>query len=85
MIPVGRSVPAGRGRPAGIEVTNVGALGIGVRDGDVLTEVAGVQVADAGEVVGMVLGARARRAPAISAVFYRGTEPWSLTVEMPYP
>jgi len=84
VIPVGHSVPARGARPPGIEVTGVTALGIGVRDGDVLTEVAGVPVTDATEVVAIVLALRQRHDGAISAVFYRDKEPWALTVEMPY-
>jgi hypothetical protein len=84
VIPVGRSVPARGARPAGIEVSGVASLGIGVRDGDVLTEVAGVPVTDATEVVAIVLVSRQRHDRAISAVFYRDKEPWALTVEMPY-
>jgi hypothetical protein len=83
-VPVGRSVPARGARPPGIEVSGVTPLGIGVRDGDVLTEVAGVPVTDATEVVAIVLAVRQRHDGAISAVFYRDREPWALTVEMPY-
>ena len=72
-------------RPAGIELSSVSALGVGVHDGDVLTEVAGQPVRNEGQVVGAVLALRARRAASISAVFYRGQERWSLVVEMPYP
>jgi hypothetical protein len=84
-VPEGRPVDASHGRPAGIELSSVSALGVGVHDGDVLTEVAGQSVRSEGQVVGSVLALRARRASSISAVFYRGAERWSLVVEMPYP
>jgi hypothetical protein len=85
VVPEGRPVDAAGGRPAGIELSSVSALGVGVQDGDVLTEVAGRSVRSEGQVVGAVLALRARRASSISAVFYRGAERWSLVVEMPYP
>jgi hypothetical protein len=84
-VPEGHPVNAAGARPAGIELSSVSALGVGVQDGDVLTEVAGQSVRSEGQVVGAVLALRARRAKAISAVFYRGQERWSLVVEMPYP
>ena len=85
VVPEGRPVEAASARPPGIELSRVSALGIGVHDGDVLTEVAGHPVRSEGQVVGAVLALRARRAASISAVFYRGRERWSLVVEMPYP
>ncbi|HEX7670835.1 MAG TPA: hypothetical protein VF395_14670 [Polyangiaceae bacterium] len=85
VIPVGRPVNAIGARPAGIELSSVSSLGVGMQDGDVLTEIAGQSVRSEGQVVGAVLGLRARKAAAISAVFYRGQERWSLVVEMPYP
>jgi hypothetical protein len=85
VVPEGRPVDASGGRPAGIQLSGVSALGVGVHDGDVLTEVAGRPVRTEGQVVGMVLALRARRESSISAAFYRGSERWSLVVEMPYP
>ena len=71
-------------RPAGIELFGVGSLGIGMRDGDVLTVVAGRAVRTEAQIVGLVLAARARHDPGISAVFWRGKAPWALFVAMPY-
>lgn len=84
-VPSGQFVAAGEGRPAGIRLSGVSGLGIGVRDGDVLTHVSGVPVTDKGQVVNLVLQARARRAAQVTGRFYRGAEPWLLLVEMPYP
>lgn len=85
VIPEGRPVDAAGGRPAGIELFGVSALGVGVHDGDVLTEIAGRSVRTEGQVVGAVVALRARRVGSIAAAFYRGSERWSLIVEMPYP
>lgn len=85
VVPSGRPVNAAGARPAGIELSSVSGLGVGMQDGDVLTEVAGQSVRSEGQVVGAVLALRARKARAIPAVFYRGQERWSLVVEMPYP
>jgi len=62
----------------------VGALGIGMRDGDVLTEVLGTPVSSAGQVIQMVIQARGRRERVISGKFYRGDVPLCAVVEQPY-
>lgn len=84
-VPSGQFVPASGARPAGLRLSGASALGIGVQDGDVLTHVSGVPVSDKGQVVNLVLQARARRATQITGRFYRGEEPWLLVVELPYP
>jgi S1-C subfamily serine protease len=71
-------------RPAGLRLIGVGALGIGMRDGDVLTRVLGAPVGSAGEVISRVISARARRAREISGEFWRDGAPCSLVVEQPY-
>lgn len=71
-------------RPAGLRLIGVGALGIGMRDGDVLTRVLGAPVGSPGEVVSRVISARARRAREISGEFWRDGVPCSLVVEQPY-
>jgi hypothetical protein len=83
--PSGSPVPASGDRPAGLALQGVGALGVGLRDGDVLTQVAGAPASSAGAVIGAVLAARQRRAPAMSGLVYRGSEKIALYVEMPYP
>jgi hypothetical protein len=72
-------------RPAGLQLSGVSALGVGMQDGDVLTEAAGQKASSVAAVVGVVLAARARQATEISGRFYRGSAPFSLTVEQPYP
>jgi hypothetical protein len=83
--PSGVAVPASGERPAGLALQGVGALGVGLRDGDVLTQVAGAPASSIGAVVGAVLAARQRRAPAMSGLVYRGDEKIAIHVEMPYP
>ena len=83
--PHGVPVGADGARPAGILLEGVTALGVGLRDGDVLTRVAGAPARDAGDVIGAVIAARGRLARRISGVFWRDGEPWQLTVEQPYP
>lgn len=77
-------VPARGKRPAGLRLIGVGALGIGMRDGDVLTEVLGTPVRSTGQVIQMVIQARGRRERVISGKFYRGELPLSVVVEQPY-
>lgn len=83
--PSGSPVPADGDRPAGIALQGVSSLGVGLRDGDVLTQVAGAPASSPGAVIGAVLAARQRRAPAMSGLVYRGQEKIALYVEMPYP
>jgi hypothetical protein len=71
--------------PAGLLLSGVSALGIGLRDGDILTDAAGEKATSVAMVVGLVLAARSRRASDISGRFYRGGVPFLLTVEQPYP
>jgi hypothetical protein len=84
-VPSSQFVAAGPTRAAGLRLLGVSALGIGMQDGDVLTHVAGVPVTDRGQVVNLVLHARARRAAQISARFSRDGETWLLVVDLPYP
>ncbi|MEO8901460.1 MAG: hypothetical protein ABI488_07050 [Polyangiaceae bacterium] len=78
-------VKANAYHPAGLLLRGVSALGIGMQDGDVLTEAAGQKASSVAAVVGVVLAARARLSPEISGRFYRAGVPFSVTVEQPYP
>jgi hypothetical protein len=71
-------------RPAGLRLIGVGGLGIGMRDGDVLTKVLGAPVSASGEVISRVISARARRAREISGEFWRNGQACSIVVEQPY-
>jgi len=83
--PQGVPVAAKGPRPAGLMLVGVGALGVGLRDGDVLTHVAGSPALDVGSVIYAVLSARGRGARTISGRFWRDGQPWVLVVEQPYP
>jgi len=78
-------VKANTFHPAGLLLRSVSALGVGVLDGDVLTEAAGQKASSVGTVIGIVLAARARQSPEISGRFYRAGVPFQVTVEQPYP
>ena len=73
-------------RPGGLLLSGVGALGLGLSDGDILTEVEGQSLRSEGQVVGIVVAARSRHAEQRSAVVFRtgAAERWSLVVAMPY-
>lgn len=83
--PRGVPVPAEGARPAGILLQDVGGLGVGLQDGDVLTMAGGAPSLAPSDVVGMVIAARGRRAALIGGQFWRDGEPWNLVVEQPYP
>jgi hypothetical protein len=82
--PQGFPVPATAWRPAGIALSGVAALGIGLRDGDVLTRAAGRPALEPGDVIGFVIASRGAGVPEISGRFWRNGEPWNLVVEQPY-
>ncbi|HEX3596452.1 MAG TPA: hypothetical protein VHU80_15185 [Polyangiaceae bacterium] len=97
VVPSGQTVPTTATHPGGIELHGVGALGVGLTDGDILVEVEGRAVQTEGQVVGIVIGARSRHAERLSAVVWRASrthphehpdahngERWSLVVAMPY-
>lgn len=82
--PNGKPVAASGRRPSGIQVFGVAALGIGVRDGDVLTDVSGVPVTAVGQVVALIVAARGARQPAIQGRLWRGQRNYLIVVEQPY-
>ncbi|HEX4335410.1 MAG TPA: hypothetical protein VH062_05820 [Polyangiaceae bacterium] len=98
VVPSGQPVTESATHPAGIALSGVGALGIGLTDGDILVEVEGVPVRSEAQVVGLVIGARSRRVEQMSAIVWRASahahphehadahsgERWSLVVAMPY-
>jgi hypothetical protein len=84
-MPGANPVLASAGHPAGLQLRGVSALGLGLQDGDVLTEAAGQRASSVATVIGVVLAARARRSAEISGRFYRAGVPYSVTVEQPYP
>jgi hypothetical protein len=83
--PSGKPVTAAGQRPAGVQVFGASSLGVGVRDGDIITRVSGVPVRSSNQVIALVIAARGARQPAIGAELYRGQRSYTLTVEQPYP
>ncbi|HEY4157884.1 MAG TPA: hypothetical protein VGM29_07295 [Polyangiaceae bacterium] len=83
-LPHATPVPANGVRPAGLQLRGVSALGLGVRDGDVLTDAAGTPALSAAAVVGVVVAARTHHASEISGRIFRGAEPYTIVVEQPY-
>jgi len=77
-------VPANGQRSVGLLLRGVSALGLGVRDGDVLTDAAGVPATSAAAVIGAVIAARGRHEPEISGRIFRGPEAYAIVVEQPY-
>jgi hypothetical protein len=84
-MPDAAPVRASAEHPAGLQLRGVSALGVGLQDGDVLTEAAGQRAGSVATVVGVVLAARARHSSEISGRFYRAGVPYLVTVEQPYP
>lgn len=70
--------------PAGLRLSGVAPLGIGVQDGDILVEALGISPRSAGEIVGAVIQARAQHAAALSGTLWRHGQSFRITVEQPY-
>jgi hypothetical protein len=71
-------------RPAGLLLSGVAGLGIGLQDGDILVEALGFSPRSAAQVVGAIVEARARRAAALSGTLWRRGQTFRITVEQPY-
>ena len=85
VVPRAVPVPPSASRPAGLRLVGVGALGIGLRDGDILTHVLGAPAGSVAAVIDAVVRARAGSARVISGTFWRDGRSLSLVVEQPYP
>ncbi len=83
--PSGVPVSAQGARPAGILLRNVAALGIGLREGDVLVSVAGAPATNVGMVIERIIAARAAGATVIVGEIWRDGSTFSIAVEQPYP
>jgi hypothetical protein len=70
--------------PAGLQLSGVAALGIGLQDGDILIEAMGIAPRASAEIVGAVVEARARRAEALSGTIWRRGQTFRITVQQPY-
>jgi hypothetical protein len=65
-------------------LVGVAGLGIGLRDGDVLTSALGQPALSSSAVVRAILVARSQRIRVLEGEFFRGQERWVLRVEQPY-
>jgi hypothetical protein len=81
--PTGTPVPGSGMRPAGLVLHGVSGYGAGLRDGDVLTRVAGAPATSVGAVVGAVAGALHAKARMISGEIWRGDQRLAVAVEIP--
>ncbi|MFP6684313.1 MAG: hypothetical protein VB934_06350 [Polyangiaceae bacterium] len=81
--PSGVPVPSTSYRPAGLALVGVSAIGVGLRDGDVLTRAGGTPARSDGAVVAAVTVALRRGDPAITADVWRGPRRLIVTVQLP--
>ncbi len=82
--PRGAFVAGTAEHPAGLLLSGVGALGIGVQDGDILIEAMGISPRAPGEIIGAVIQARAKNARSLSGTLWRRGDTFRITVEQPY-
>jgi hypothetical protein len=81
--PSGSGVSATSWRPAGLAVHGISAVGVGLRDGDVLTKVGGTAATSPGAVISAVRAALRRKQPAIVGEVWRGHHRFLVSVELP--
>jgi hypothetical protein len=82
--PRGSFVAKSAQHPAGLQLSGVGALGIGLQDGDVLVEALGFAPRSPGEIIGAIIEARAKHARFLSGTIWRHGQTFAITVEQPY-
>jgi hypothetical protein len=70
--------------PAGLRLSGVAALGIGLQEGDILIEALGIAPRAPGEIIGAILAARAKQARYLSGTLWRQGQTLRITVEQPY-
>ncbi len=82
--PTGKPVVAKGKRPAGVAVFGVSGLGLGVRDGDIVTEILGQPVRSVAQGITLIFIARASNRPTITGTVWHAMRPSGVTVEQPY-
>jgi hypothetical protein len=82
--PQGSFVAQSDQHPAGLRLSGVAALGIGVQDGDILIEALGITPRAPGQVIGAIIEARAKQARFLSGTLWRQGQTFPITVEQPY-
>lgn len=81
--PSGHPQQATPWRPAGLALSGVGAFGVGLQDGDILTRIGGTPAHSSTAVIGAVAGALRSSSPSITAEMWRQGQRFLLTVELP--
>jgi hypothetical protein len=82
--PRGSFVAATATTPAGLRLSGVSGLGIGVQDGDILIEALGMTPRASGQIIGAIIEARAKNARYLSGTLWRRGHSFRITVEQPY-
>ena len=82
--PSGIPVPSSGARPAGLMLVGVSQLGVGLRDGDILTHALGRPAVSEAAVVGAVIRARGARQSQLSGRIWRDGKTFPLVVAQPY-
>ena len=82
--PQGSFVAQSDQHPAGLRLSGVAALGIGVQDGDILIEALGITPRAPGQIIGAIIEARAKHARFLSGTLWRQGQTFAITVEQPY-
>jgi hypothetical protein len=82
--PQGAFVAKSATHPAGLRLSGVAPLGIGVQDGDILIEALGVEPRSPGQIIGAIIEARARQARYLSGTLWRRGQTFRIVVEQPY-
>jgi len=82
--PTGKPVGAKGKRPAGIAVFGVSGLGLGVRDGDVVTDILGQPVRSVAQGIALIIAARVSNRATIEGTVWHAMRPYTVTVEQPY-
>jgi hypothetical protein len=70
--------------PAGLRLSGVAALGVGLQDGDILIEALGVSPRSPGQIIGAIIEARAKQARYLSGTLWRRGQTFRIVVEQPY-
>jgi hypothetical protein len=71
------------GAPPGVRLTGVSALGVGLRDGDIVTSIEGAPAVDAETATDAALEVIARGSPVLHATVQRGDQVLALTADLP--
>jgi hypothetical protein len=82
--PRGSFVAASAEHPAGLRLTGVAALGIGLHEGDILVDALGIVPRAPEQIIGAIIEARAKQTRFLSGTLWRQGQTFRITVEQPY-